>query len=195
MNDKPLAFILWHRREHTAGATDYESHLEAFHGSLENRRPDGFLGSESWRFHSLGWIRNGGPVYEDWYLIEGFSALGLLNQQAVATPHAMSHDAVAGLAESGVGGLYQLEAGGINLGGPSLWCYWLTKPKSLRTPAFVEEASELARRSGASLWRRQLNMSPAVEYCFRSDEAIDLPWQSELVRPEKRLWPPTPQIL
>jgi len=49
--------------------------------------------------------------YEDWYLIEDFAALGVLNEAAVGRGHRSAHDQVARRFGVGAGGMYGLLEG------------------------------------------------------------------------------------
>src|SRR5207253_6612299 len=48
-----------------------------------------------------------GNLYEDWYFVDDFTALGALNEAAVTVARKDPHDTVAKLAGGGAGGVYR----------------------------------------------------------------------------------------
>ncbi|MDX1430758.1 MAG: hypothetical protein R3282_10740, partial [Rhodothermales bacterium] len=110
MGVSTLAFILWHHPVKGVGEQDYDDALTAFHRSLRDAPPDGFLSSEVMRLDRLPWM-DLAPVYQDWYLITSFEAMGTLNDGAVAGTRRDPHDRAAALAADGIGGVYALEEG------------------------------------------------------------------------------------
>ena len=100
-----LAYVFWHWKQAEITAKDYENRQRAFHAALGAAPPSGFLGSFSVSLSHAPWAASGGDTYEDWYLVQDFSALGLLNEAAVTASRAAPHDAAAVVVAGGAGGL------------------------------------------------------------------------------------------
>ncbi len=126
-----LAYLLWHRPGADVEPETYERAAERFHRSLAHAPPAGFRGSALYRVGGLPWLSGDdegsgrvsgrGEGFEDWYLIEDFTALGILNEAAVAHGHRGAHDDVARRFGWAAGGLYGLLEGcaGLPPGGPA----------------------------------------------------------------------------
>ena len=186
----PLAFILWHRAAPSVPETAYQAALEAFHTALKNAPPEGMVATESLGFDRLPWMESGAIVYQDWYLVRDFSALGVLNAAAVAGQRRDPHDAVATLSADGFGGVYALQAGD-PLSPDNTVFHWLWKPPGRLTAHYLETLEDTARRTGGSLWRRQLNLGIAPEYCLRCPAEVAAPGLIHVVQPRhiKRFHP------
>ena len=150
-----LAYLFWHRPAESVDADRYEQRLRSFHERLYADPPAGFRGSAAFR------VDDG---YEDWYLIDDWTALGVLNDAAIDARHAPDHDAVAGLAAGGAGAVYRHITGDLGLadGGRADWSH--KRPDTGPDPA--EEA----------LWQRQLVLGPAPEFCLlrRGSDRVSL---------------------
>ena len=140
-----LAYVFWHRP--ADDTPQYADALRAFHLALASRPSAGFVASRTARVGPLPWLGGGG--YEDWYFVEDFTALGLLNDAAVDAAHLSEHAAVAHLNASGAGGLYKLIRGDWQADAAHEW-----SPTPFATPG------------PGSLWQRQMVLGPAPEYCF-----------------------------
>jgi hypothetical protein len=165
----PLAYVFWH-----APATvspSYQADLLAFHASLAADPPAGFVRSETFGLVGASWL-DAENSYENWYLLSDWAAVGELNRQAVATAHVASHDRVAHQAASGAGAIYGLHAGNDSAG--SAVRTWFAKPTGW-SYGRLDEALVAALDQGGSLWRRQLVLGPAPEFCLRAERAVDLP--------------------
>jgi hypothetical protein len=169
-SDTPLAYVFWHAPATPAAA--YVSDLLAFHASLAADPPTGFVRSETFGLAGASWLGQAGASYEDWYLVSDWAAVGELNQAAVSTAHLASHDRVAHQAGSGAGAIYGLHAGGERAG--SGVRTWFAKPAGWSYDRLYEALAP-ALDEGASLWRRQLVLGPAPEFCLRAERAVDLP--------------------
>ncbi len=97
-----LAYITWHHPAREVDPAAYEHAIEHFHSSLAHRPPSGFAGSAAFRSAELPWLTtaDGGPSeppggYEDWYLLDSWSAIGVLEEACVSRGHLRAHDAVA----------------------------------------------------------------------------------------------------
>ena len=142
-----LAYVFWHQPSPTAAG--YEEALAAFHAALRASPTPGLRGSRSVRVPTLPWLPGGG--FEDWYYVEDFTSLGLLNGGAAELGQ---HDTVAHLSAAGAGGLYVLRTG-----------QWWT--------AGTHHAWSAARPDPGpgALWQRQMVLGPAPEYCVVGDRA------------------------
>ena len=155
-----LAYLFWHSPAGAASAAEYEALLAAFHARLRADPPRGFRGSVAFA------VSNGYSYsYEDWYLVDDWAALGVLNAAAVDAAHRGDHDPVARQAGNGAGGVYELRAGVLPVGDAGL-AEWSAKP--LGTPYAEWEAGLVEGRDPArfALWQRQLVLGPAPEYCL-----------------------------
>ncbi len=173
-----LAYLFWHRPLDPAQAGAYEQAHLAFHRSLTRTPPVGFHGSAVFRVSQLPWpwsaaadqerTPKGGSVgYEDWYLVEDYAALGVLNEAAVGRGHRTPHDAVASRFGAGAGGLYGLVEGlrPESLGESSV-AVWVTRPPGSPQRALADMLADGMDPRHASLWRRQFVLGPAPEYCL-----------------------------
>src|SRR4051812_19334946 len=120
-----LAYLFWHEPRPEVDVERYVARLKAFHRALADAPPPSFVASFSLRLDAAPW--EGGPRFEDWYLVEDWPALGTLNEAAVRAPREDAHDAIASLATNGAGGLYLLQHG--TLDGPAPWAGWVVKPQ------------------------------------------------------------------
>ena len=149
-----LAYVFWHWPRRGVAHAGYEELQLGFLAALEAEPPPGFGGCATYRLEAgAPWVA-AEVGYEDWYLVEDFAALGVLNDWAVTGSRRPAHDAVAAEAGGGAGGLYGLA------GGPAVldarYAAWLHRP-----PETYE----------GTLWRRQLVLGPAPEYCLHTAEA------------------------
>jgi hypothetical protein len=172
----PLGYVFWHAP--AAAAPAYEGDLLAFHASLAADPPVGFLRSETFGLAGASWLA-AEASYEDWYLVSDWTAVGELNDQAVAAAHVTSHDRVAHQAGPGAGAIYGLQAGtdsaGYRVG------TWFAKPSGWSYDRLDEQLAGTLDGRG-SLWRRQLVLGPAPEFCLRAERAVDLPGGIEAER-------------
>ena len=170
-----LAYVFWHWAESAASPESYEEMLRAFHRALAVHPPDGFRGSAALRIEGAGWVP-AGRGYEDWYLIEDFAALGVLNEAAVSGLRQAPHDQVAQLARGGTAGLYRLIAGRPEFKA-ARWASWLSKPRGTSYPEFYDELRPWPERPETTLWQRQMTLGPTSEFCLQSREKVELPEQ------------------
>jgi hypothetical protein len=163
------------RGPHVSGPADaYEAALAVFHRALRADPPAGFRGSAALRLDAAPWLEGEGVAYEDWYLVDDWTALGALNAHAASGARAPAHDAVAQASGHGAGAVYALLTGPPvpPSGGRTLW---LSKPSGTARAAFHEE---LARRAGQA-WQRQMVLGPAPEYAVVGGV---VPWPAAEVR-------------
>jgi hypothetical protein len=142
-----LAYVFWHRPKPGVDARDYEQAQRAFHASLQRR-------SACFRLARLPFTGEAG--YEDWYLVEDWESLGRLNELAVDPLHAPGHDRVATLAAEGWGAVYELVRGDATI---PVAVEWIEKPRGEPSGEFV------ASLPHDDVWRRQLVLGPAPEFC------------------------------
>jgi hypothetical protein len=156
-----LAYLFWHRPDPEADVRDYERRLSEFHDRLRLDRPLGFVASATFRTDAP-WFGDG---YEDWYLVDDWTSLGVLNAAAVDPSHQVEHDAVAALAIAGAGGVYELREGELPFDEVGT-ADWFEKPRGLAYDQM--EADLIGEREADTylIWRRQLVLGPAPEYCL-----------------------------
>jgi hypothetical protein len=142
-----LAYVFWHRPARDVSRGDYERAQAEFHARLE-------WPSATFRRDRLPFIEKDG--YEDWYLVEGWADLGALNAVAVDANHRAAHDAAAAGLAAGWGGIFALVRGAFEIPASPRW---LDKPRGEATDDF------LAGLDAPLIWRRQLVLGPAPEFC------------------------------
>lgn len=179
-----LAYIFWHRPYLEMERAAFERDLRDFHRALASAHPPGWLESWAFRLRSLPWLAGGGPGYEDWYLVEDFGALGPLNGQAVAGVCQEPHNRVARVTEIGAGGLYRLHHGEPAVG-QARYAVWLVKARATPYETFYQRLAPLTDGPGLSLWRRQLVLGPAPEFCLLAPEPPSLPDDLDAVMIER----------
>ncbi len=186
-----LAYVFWHSPAPDADTAAYEQALEHFHRSLAHRPPSGLSGSAVFRMPEPPWWTNRGngdsphpsqgdaesrhtpggdgglwhPTYEDWYLLDSWSAVGVLEEAAVAQGHVGAHDAVARLAGPGEGAIYRLGEGVSELAEARL-AVWVSTPRGRSSPAVGDLLGDGMDGATAGLWRRCLVLGPTPEYCL-----------------------------
>ncbi|HUB76437.1 MAG TPA: hypothetical protein VL977_05235 [Solirubrobacteraceae bacterium] len=164
-----LAYVFWHRAGPDVAPDAYEAALARFHDRLRSSPPGGFVGSATLRAARLPWLAGGGPGYEDWYVIEDYAALGVINAAAVAPANERAHRAAASLMGEGTGGVYQLLDGRPSFAEvtEATWIAPAPGPFSALLDDFLADGID---RDRASLWRRQLALGPAPELCLLAGE-------------------------
>jgi hypothetical protein len=178
-----LAYVFWHRPLDDFAIEAYEHAEIAFHRSLANSPPTGFQGSATFRVADLPWFEGRG--YEDWYFVEDYTALGVLNMAAVGHGHRTAHDGIAHRFGSGAGGLYGLieghpPAAGSGPGSKSATfgkesvAVWVARAPGIERRGLGELLGDGMDARHASLWRRQLVLGPAPEFCLLSGDRSKL---------------------
>lgn len=166
-----LAYVFWHWPSAEVAASNYEADLLRFHSSLASRPPAGLVRSDTFGVSGAPWLPEHRESYEDWYLLRDWAALGQLNEDAVAHNHAENHDRVAAEAQAGAGALYGLRAGEDAPG--TAVATWFAKPPGW-SYAELDGALHEVLNEGFSLWRRQMVLGPAPEFCLRGSGAPPL---------------------
>jgi hypothetical protein len=168
-----LAYVFWHHPAAGVAAAGYEESLKGFHRALTAHAPPGFRGSASFAFTGAPWFP-AGPVYLDWYNVDDFTALGLLNDAAVAGARKQPHDYVARMTGAGFGGVSRRVAGLGSLRQTKAGT-WLTKPAGMAYGAFIDQVSEHLDKAGMTLWQRQMALGPGLEFCIHSGGPVEIP--------------------
>ncbi|HUJ34098.1 MAG TPA: hypothetical protein VLW51_02735 [Solirubrobacteraceae bacterium] len=166
-----LAYLFWHRPSSGQPVGSYEAALVAFHRRLRDVAVPGLVASGTARVRGVPWIDGDG--YEDWYAVDDYAALGVLNDAAVDAAHAEAHDLVALAAGVGAGGLYALERGPIDT--PAGYATWLTKPSGVGYPSFREQLAAHTAGERVTVWRRQMVLGPAPEFRVTAGRELDMP--------------------
>jgi hypothetical protein len=173
-----LAYVFWHRPLDDSAIEAYEHAEIAFHRSLAHAPPSGFQGSATFRVAGLEWFEGRG--YEDWYFVEDYTALGVLNMAAVGHGHRTAHDGIAHRFGAGAGGLYGLIEGHSPVGsGPGAFgeesaAVWVARAPGIERRGLGELLGDGMDARHASLWRRQLVFGPAPEFCLLSGDGAKL---------------------
>jgi hypothetical protein len=183
-----LAYVFWHWKQAEITAKDYENCQRAFHAALAAAPSPGFLGSFSVSLAHAPWAAGGGDAYEDWYLVQDFGTLGLLNEAAVSASRAAPHDAAAAVAAGGAGGLYGLRRGAA-LRQPQ-YAHWFSKPEGMPYSELFAQLAPVADQVQGALWMRQMVLGPAREFCLHAAAPVSiLAVFSALVIPLRQAWP------
>jgi hypothetical protein len=168
-----LAYVFWHRPAAGVEQAAYEHALERFHRSLAHRPPSGFRGSAALRLPELPWLaalagadEAGG--YEDWYLLEDWSAVGVLEEAAVSRGHASAHDAAAARAGAAAGAIYRLVEGRPRLDAER--AVWVAHRPGHQPPSLGALLGDGIDPERDGLWRRCLVLGPAPEHCLLAGE-------------------------
>ena len=169
-----LAYVFWHWRSSQVDPAAYERELRAFHASLAAAPPSGFRGSVVLRLQRAPWIEGDAGGFADWYLVDGWSTLGELNEAAVSGATKAPHDRVAHASAGGAGAIY-----GLRSGAPSLpearsvaFCH---KPPNTGYEDFYGQLAGVADPARVSVWRRQMELGPAPEFCLFGADPLELP--------------------
>jgi hypothetical protein len=171
-----LAYLSWHRPAAAVQQAAYEKALEHFHRSLGHRPPSGFRGSAALRLAELPWLS---PVegadeaavgYEDWYLLDDWAAVGVLEEAAVARGHETAHHAIATRSGAATGSVYRLLEGSArpSVVGVAVWVSHQPGHDRSSPAALLGDGMDPARDG---LWRRCLGLGPAPEFCLLAAEA------------------------
>jgi hypothetical protein len=172
-----LAYVFWHVPAAGPAAGAYEDRLAAFHAALRAAPSPGLGPTATFGLNGIPWL-GGAPGYEDWYLVDGFGALGDLNEAAVAGSRRAPHDAAAAAAAAGTAGVMRHVAGAVPLPARAGWAAWLSKPAELAYDDAHAQLAEALEGVDAAAWQRQMTLGPATEYCVVAAAPLALPWPS-----------------
>ena len=166
-----LAYVFWHQPAAEQPVEPYERALVGFHRRMREAGVPGLVASGTARVTGLPWMPGDG--YEDWYAVQDYTALGVLNDAAVDAAHVEAHDRVALAAGFGSGGVYALERGAVDT--PARHCAWLTKPRGVSYPDFGSQLAECAAGETVTVWRRQMVLGPAPEFRVTAERELTMP--------------------
>ena len=161
-----LAYVFWHWPKEDADASSYRRRVGRFHRALEAAAPSGFRGSRVFAVCDVPGIGRSGDVLEDWYFVDGFGDLGVLNEAAVARSSRSAHDDAASAAAGGAGGVYALRSPRVDA--PS-FAAWFGKPGGTTYAALFASLPP-----AIELWQRQMVLGPAPEFCALAHTAEDV---------------------
>jgi len=173
-----LAYVFWHRAAPGVQAGEYEQALEHFHRSLAHSPPAGLLESATLRAADLPWLPGDGPGYEDWYLVESWSALGVLETAAVSRGHEGAHREAARRVGAGAAAVYRLIEGELRPGRARL-AAWVSRAAGHGDPTVGQLLGDGVEAGEGSLWQRSLVLGPAPEFCLLHG-AAELPAETGL---------------
>lgn len=184
-----LAYIFWHWPRDEIGTEAYERSLVGFHETLAKSCLEGFHGSLTFRVEDAPWVGPESRGYEDWYLVEGSAALDPLNEIAVSGNRKEPHDRAAHASAGGAGGLYRIRTGDPETV-RSRSAIWLTKPRGTSYEDFYNRLEPWTENEETSLWRRQMVLGPAPEFCLFGNGELESLAGLEPVTPDRTLlWP------
>ncbi|HEY6728257.1 MAG TPA: hypothetical protein VI197_29810 [Polyangiaceae bacterium] len=184
-----LAYVFSHWRQRDVSASDYEERQRGFHAALAAAPASGSLRSFSVALSGAPWAAGAADSYEDWYLIEDYAALGVLEHSAISAARAEPHAAAASVAAGGVAGVYGLRIG-TSVETPR-HAIWFRKPDGLPYAELLLQLTSLVEAAGASLWMRKLSLGPALEFCVHAHEPLTLPDPFvSMTLPLRQVWPP-----
>jgi hypothetical protein len=168
-----LAYVFWHRPAAGVEQDAYEQALERFHRSLAHRPPSGYQGSAALRLPELPWLApveagEEAPGYEDWYLVEDWSAVGVLEEAAVSRGHVTAHDAAAARTGAAAGAIYRLLEGGPRL--DAVRAVWVKHKPGHEPPSLGALLGDGMVPERDGLWRRCMVLGPAPEHCLLAGE-------------------------
>ena len=166
-----LAYFFYHWKFPNVSESEYEQRLAAFHDALKASPPHGFAHSSSFALAGPTWANEGGPSYEDWYIVECSADLDPLNDAAVSASRKIPHDRVAAGTAGGSAGLYRIRLGGL-VRAPRFTA-WFAKPNGWSYAELNERLSPTLARGG-TLWQRQMALGPG-EFCLHSNEPAAFP--------------------
>lgn len=171
-----LAYIAWHRPAPGVDVAGYERAIAHFHSSLAHQPPSGFDGSVAFRAAELPWLGVPGAAssqpaggYEDWYLVDSWSSIGVLEEASVSYGHVGAHDAVASMAGVSTGAVYRFSEGYARPADARL-SVWVTRGPGHDHPSIEALLGDGMDPQTAGLWRRCIGLGPAPEYCLLADE-------------------------
>jgi hypothetical protein len=160
-----LAYVFWHWPLAGTDGSAYEEAQLRFQRSLAGRPPAGLRGSASFRLERLPWFDEDDPQprYEDWYLLDDWAALGVLEQAAVGIGHRSAHEQAAAHAGGGAGAVYRLVEG-LAPGLDAASATWVSTPPRKAGSLFGEMLADGGEE--VAVWRRALVLGPAPEWCL-----------------------------
>jgi hypothetical protein len=116
------------------------------------------------RYAHARWANDGDDAYEDCYLLQSSAALDELNEAAMRGACKAPHDRLAHAMEAGCAGLYSLVRGR-PVAVPAGNARWFSKPQGMGYEELYARFHPAIFDTGATIWRRQMVLSPAPEFC------------------------------
>lgn len=184
-----LAYVFWHWKRTEVASTDYEDRQRGFHAALAASPSSGFVDSFSVALANAPWTAST-DAYEDWYFVQDFGALGVLNEAAISGSRLNPHDAAASVAAGGVAGVYGLQRG--TAVRPPRYAHWFAKPEGMSYRDLFAQFAPVVDRVHGALWMRQMVLGPAREFCLHAAEPVSpLAGIDALVIRLRPTWPTT----
>jgi hypothetical protein len=182
-----LGYVFWHWKRPEVTAIDYEARQRGFHAALRAAPSPGFIDSFSVGLSNAPWTADT-DAYEDWYLVQDFASLGVLNDAAISASRAQPHDAAAAVAAGGTAGVYGLKFGTALL--RPQYAHWFSKPDGMAYRDLFAQLAPVVERAEGALWMRQMTLGPAREFCLHARSGVsELANLAPLVIPTRQIWP------
>jgi hypothetical protein len=146
-----LAYVFWHWPAWPEG---YEDRIRRFHEALA--RP----GAVTFRLERPPFADESG-AYEDWYPVDGWAAIGELNDHAITGARKAPHDEVAEASRKGAGAIFRRIDGDLPLAEVRFAAWTPQRPAAIS--------------GDAAVWQRQLVLGPAPEYAVLAPSEVAVP--------------------
>jgi hypothetical protein len=181
-----LAYVFWHWKRAEVAWAEYEDRQRGFHAALAASPSSGFVESFSVGVSNAPWTASR-DAYEDWYFVQDFGSLGVLNEAAISGSRLQPHDVAASVAAGGVAGVYGLQRGAAQR--PPRYAHWFAKPEGMSYREFFARLTPVVDRVQGALWMRHMVLGPAREFCLHAAEPVSLAGVEALVIPLRPIWP------